>query len=349
MTPQLSIFLDYDTLVVMIADVAWLDTEDGRLAYHDTGTGHPLVLLHGGLLDHHMWDDQIPVLAPLYRGIAPDTRGHGASANASRPFRHADDLAALLRHLDTGPAILAGVSMGAGIAVDTALEHPDLVRALIVSGAGTSEPEFTDPWTRNVLSSWASAIAAGDLESSIDAFALFAAGPHRAIGDVAPDVVRRIREMARTTMSKHAPGEPDWRLPVPDTWSRAATITVPCWPSTATSTQPITSAWPNDSPAPSPTATRPPSRRRALSQHGTTGRLLPIPHRLPAHPGHPAGLKSTRRLAVAGLICYRRLTKTGPDRPAGFPAEVCVTMRARLVPVSRLSSTSPRAAGISPP
>ena len=150
-----------------------------------------------------MWDDQIPVLAPLYRVIAPDTRGHGASANASRPFRHADDLAALLRHLDTGPAILAGVSMGAGIAVDTALEHPDLVRALIVSGAGTSEPEFTDPWTRNVLSSWASAIAAGDLEGSIDAFALFAAGPHRAIGDVAPGVVRRIREMARTTMSKH--------------------------------------------------------------------------------------------------------------------------------------------------
>ena len=69
-------------------------------------------------------------------------------------------------------------------------------------------------------------------------------------------------------------------------------------------------------------------RRRALSQHRTTGRLLPIPHRLPAHPGHPAGLKSTRRLAAAGLICYRRLTKTGPDRPVGFPAEVCVTMRA---------------------
>jgi pimeloyl-ACP methyl ester carboxylesterase len=121
MTPQLSILLDYDTLVVMIADVAWLDTEDGRLAYHDTGTAHPLVLLHGGLLDHRMWDDQIPVLAPLYRVIAPDTRGHGASANASRPFRHADDLAALLRHLDTGPAILARVSVGAGIAVDTAL------------------------------------------------------------------------------------------------------------------------------------------------------------------------------------------------------------------------------------
>jgi pimeloyl-ACP methyl ester carboxylesterase len=207
--------------------MAWLETEDGRLAYLDTGAGHPLVLLHGGFLDHHMWDDQIPALAPLYRVIAPDARGHGASANASRPFRHADDLATLLRHLDTGPAVLAGVSMGASIAVDTALEHPDLVRALVVSGAGTSEPEFADPWTRNVLGSQVSAMAAGDLDGAIDAFALFAAGPHRNHDDVAPEVVRRIREMARRTMAKHTAGEPDWRIPVPDTWKRAATITVP--------------------------------------------------------------------------------------------------------------------------
>jgi len=211
----------------MIADLNWLDTADGRLAYLDTGTGHPLVLLHGGFLDHHMWDDQIPPLAPLYRVIAPDARGHGASANASRPFRHTDDLAALLRHLHTGPAVLAGVSMGASIAIDTALEHPDLVRALVITGAGTSEPEFTDPWTRTVLGNQISAMTAGDLEGAIDAFVLFAAGPHRAPGDVAPDVVRRIREMARRTMTKHTRGEPDWRIPVTDTWKRAATITAP--------------------------------------------------------------------------------------------------------------------------
>ena len=197
------------------------------LAYTDTGTGDPLVLLHGGFLDRHMWDEQIPVLASRYRVIAPDARGHGASANASRPFRYTDDVAGLLRQLVTGPAILVGVSMGAGIAVDTALEHPDLVRALVVGGAGTSEPEFTDPWTLKVLTTWVSTMAAGDLETSIDEFALFAAGPHRTLDDVAPDVVRRIREMARRTMSKHAVGEPDWSVPVEDTWGRAAAIAVP--------------------------------------------------------------------------------------------------------------------------
>lgn len=148
-------------------------------------------------------------------------------AAAGRPFRAAEDLAALLRHLDTGPAVLAGVSMGASIAVDTALEHPHLVRALVVTGAGTSEPEFTDPWTLQVLGRQIAAMSAGDLDGAIDAFALFAAGPHRVLDDVNPEVVRRIRQMARRTMSKHASGEPDWRIPVPDTWKRAAAITVP--------------------------------------------------------------------------------------------------------------------------
>jgi pimeloyl-ACP methyl ester carboxylesterase len=211
----------------MDTDVAWLDTNDGRCAYHDVGSGDPVILLHGGLLDHRMWDEQIPILESRYRVVAPDARGHGASANASRPFRHADDVAALLFHLDIGPAVIAGLSMGAGIAVDTALEYPHLVRALVVSGAGTSEPEFTDPWTVKVLSDLASSTAVGDAESLIAAFALFAAGPRRTLDDLDPGVVRRVREMARRTVTKHTVGEPDWLIPVRETWTRAAKINVP--------------------------------------------------------------------------------------------------------------------------
>ncbi|MFE7403092.1 alpha/beta fold hydrolase [Streptomyces sp. NPDC057557] len=197
------------------------------LFWLDTGTGRPLVLLHGGFLDHTMWDDQIPYFAPRYRVIAPDARGHGRSANAAAPFRHTDDLAALLRHLDTGPAVLAGVSMGASVAVDTALEHPELVSAVVVSGAGTSEPYFTDSWTTGIWAAWQAAMAAGDLDASVEAFTLFAAGPDRTLDDLAPDVVGRLREMTRGTLSKHAPGEPDLRIPVHDTWNRAAKIDVP--------------------------------------------------------------------------------------------------------------------------
>ncbi|MFC9977509.1 alpha/beta fold hydrolase [Spirillospora sp. NPDC127200] len=197
------------------------------LFWRDTGTGRPLVLLHGGFLDHRMWDDQIPVFARHHRVIAPDARGHGRSANATAPFRHTDDLAALLRHLGTGPAILVGVSMGASTAVDTALEHPELVAAIVVTGAGTSEPSFTDPWTVRTWTEWNAAMAAGDLDASVETFTRFAAGPHRSLDDLDPAVVGRLREMTRGTMVKHTADEPDWMTPIPDTWERAAKIDVP--------------------------------------------------------------------------------------------------------------------------
>jgi pimeloyl-ACP methyl ester carboxylesterase len=216
MTPQLSFRGGYDTLVVMT-----------DLFYRDTGRGRPLVLLHGGFLHHQMWDDVVPELATDYRVITPDARGHGRSPVATAPFRPTDDVAALVRHLDLGPVVLMGVSMGAATAVDTALEHPDLVSALVVSGAGTSEPYFTDPWTTRTTAAWYAAMAAGDLDASVEAFTLLGAGPHRTLDDLDPDLVRRLRAMARTTMSKHTAGEPNHIVPVADTWARITSIDVP--------------------------------------------------------------------------------------------------------------------------
>lgn len=197
------------------------------LSWTDTGAGRPLVLLHGGFLDRGMWDDQIPVLSSRYRVLAPDARGHGRSANATAPFRHTDDVAALLRHLKTGPAVLVGVSMGAATAVDTALEHPDLVSAVVVTGGGTSEPYFTDVWTTQVAAIWQAAMGAGDLTAAVEAFTLFAAGPHRKLDALDPDLVSRLYRMTRGTMAKHTADEPNWMVPVRDTWDRAAGIGVP--------------------------------------------------------------------------------------------------------------------------
>ncbi|MFE5097802.1 alpha/beta fold hydrolase, partial [Streptomyces sp. NPDC056638] len=65
------------------------------------------------------------------------------------------------------------------------------------------------------------------LDASVEAFTLFAAGPHRTLDDLDPEAVGRLREMTRSTLSKHAPDEPDLRIPVHDTWNRAAKIDVP--------------------------------------------------------------------------------------------------------------------------
>ncbi|MFD2350069.1 alpha/beta fold hydrolase [Nonomuraea ferruginea] len=93
--------------------------------------------------------------------------------------------------------------MGGALAVDTALEHPDLVSAVVVSGAGTSEPYFTDPWTTRAMATWHAGMAAGDLDASVEGFMLFAAGPHRSLGELDAEVVSRLRRMAMETMSKH--------------------------------------------------------------------------------------------------------------------------------------------------
>ncbi|CAL9354961.1 alpha/beta fold hydrolase [Streptomyces sp. enrichment culture] len=209
------------------SDLRFLPSADGDLAYRDTGSGDLVVLLHSGFLDHRVWDDHVPVLARRYRVIAPDTRGHGFSANATEPFRWADDLAALLRHLDAGPAVLVGLSMGGVIATDTVLEHPDVVRAVVTAGAATGDFRYTDPWHRELQGTIDRALAAGDVSAWLDAFLWLVPGPDRTAGDIDPDILRRVREMALHTLSKHSPDEKDWLVRVTGSFDRAGEIRVP--------------------------------------------------------------------------------------------------------------------------
>jgi pimeloyl-ACP methyl ester carboxylesterase len=229
MTSQLSKSREDDTLVVMTApaDLRFFPSADGDLAYLDTGSGDPVVLLHCGFVDHRFWAAQIPALAAGYRVIVPDVRGHGWSANATQPFRWADDLAGLLRHLGTGPAVLVGVSMGGVIATDTLLDHPDLVRAAVVGGSATGDWQYTDDWHRGIQAEYARTMAAGDIEGWLDAFLRVAPGEHRAADDLDPAIPRRLREMALHTISKHTPDEKDWLVHSTDNWSRVAGIRVP--------------------------------------------------------------------------------------------------------------------------
>ena len=209
------------------SELTYFASSDGDLAYREAGTGDLVVLLHSGYVDHRVFDAQIPALAATHRVIAPDVRGHGASANATEPFRWADDLAGLLRHLDAGPAVLVGVSMGGIIVGDTLLEHPELVRAAVVCGASTGESPDTDPWHEQVRTESARALAAGDVEGWLKAFLNYVPGPYRTLDDVDPDIPRRLREMALGTLAKHTPGEKNWHVPVTDTWPRLPDVDVP--------------------------------------------------------------------------------------------------------------------------
>lgn len=192
-----------------------------------------LLLLHGGAVDHRMWTPQLSAF-PERRVIAPDARGHGGSSDAEGPYRLADDVVAVMDALGIERAVLAGVSMGGGTAVDVALEHPDRCAALIVTGTGTSEPRFTDPWTLEVLRDWKQAEAAGDAQAWIDVFMRFTHGPYRARADLAPSVDALVERMARETLSSHLrvdqhgiPIPPTPPTPVTHTWGRVPGIDVP--------------------------------------------------------------------------------------------------------------------------
>jgi esterase len=105
-----------------------------RLYHEEHGTGDPILCVHGGGSSALMWTDAFEELASRGRVIAYDRRGCTRSERP-QPYRtsvaeQAGDAAALLEHLDAGPAVVIGRSYGGAVAIDLALRHPDRVRAL---------------------------------------------------------------------------------------------------------------------------------------------------------------------------------------------------------------------------
>lgn len=198
------------------------------LHHVDHGSGPPVLLLHGGALDHRLWEPQIAELARTHRVVAPDLRGHGRSPTPDAPFRHVDDVAALVRALDLGPVTVAGISLGATVAVDLALEAPDLVARLVVSGAGAGGAEFRDPATLDLLARWAQAEQDRDRARWVEIFLELGFGVGRPFADVDPGVLAHVRAMTDDTLDHHVPdGRPVLPTPVPDAAARARGLEIP--------------------------------------------------------------------------------------------------------------------------
>lgn len=108
------------------------------------GEGPPVVLIHGGQMDRRVWDFQFHVLAQQNRVIRYDIRGFGKSEVPIRPYSHAEDLKALLKHLSERKASVIGLSLGAAIATDFAILYPDSVEALVLVCPGLGGFKFDD-------------------------------------------------------------------------------------------------------------------------------------------------------------------------------------------------------------
>lgn len=105
----------------------------------DTGTGTPVVFIHGIGASMYGWRYALPAaLAAGYRVIAFDNRGFGFSGKPAHGYSNADYarlVVALLDSLGVSSAVLVGHSMGGAIAAEVALRHPDRVRGMVLIDA----------------------------------------------------------------------------------------------------------------------------------------------------------------------------------------------------------------------
>lgn len=176
--------------------------------YEIAGTGHPLVLLHAGICDSRMWDDQFALFAQHYQVIRYDLRGYGRTAPVAGPFAHHTDLWALLEHLGIERAHLLGCSMGGTTTIDFALAYPDRVTALILV---CCEPSgFQDPIEEPLPADWEEMVAAfkaGEFERVAEyEVRLWVDGPLRTPDQVDAVIRDKVRAMNRIALQNEASG-----------------------------------------------------------------------------------------------------------------------------------------------
>ena len=113
----------------------YADVNGISLYYEIHGKGRPLILLHGGLGALEMFGPNLTALAQNHQVIAVDLQGHGRTADIDRPLRvefMADDIAALINYLKLERPDIMGYSLGGGVALLTAIRHPEVVGKLVV-------------------------------------------------------------------------------------------------------------------------------------------------------------------------------------------------------------------------
>lgn len=122
----------------MSDESGFLETNGARIYYEVDGAGDPIVLIHAGVANLRMWDEQVAALRDDFRVIRYDTRGFGRTETEAVDFSNRADVAAVLDHLGESSAHLVGISRAGSIALDFALEYPDRVRSLVIGAGGIS-------------------------------------------------------------------------------------------------------------------------------------------------------------------------------------------------------------------
>jgi len=112
-----------------------VEVDGGQIYYETCGNGpQAIVLIHDGVINSASFDDMWPILCRDFRVVRYDRRGYGKSPAAKAPYSPQDDLAAVMAAAKLDRASLVGFSFGGGLAVSYAVQHPERVERLVLSG-----------------------------------------------------------------------------------------------------------------------------------------------------------------------------------------------------------------------
>jgi pimeloyl-ACP methyl ester carboxylesterase len=181
-----------------------VDVPGARLHVIDEGDpgDPPIVLLHAWVVDSRAWDEVAPLLvAAGYRVVRFDARGFGRTVATQVEFSHRADVIAVLDALGIGRAALVGNSGGGQMAIDTALESPSRIAALVAIGAGVGGFEGPVTPDEEVLFERADALESAepiDVDALVDfETEIWLNGPSQPSDRTSPELQARFRTMDR--------------------------------------------------------------------------------------------------------------------------------------------------------
>jgi pimeloyl-ACP methyl ester carboxylesterase len=184
----------------MSDETGFLETNGARIYHEVTGTGEPVLMVHAGVANLRMWDEQVAALRDAYRVIRHDTRGFGRTETDAVAFSNRADIAALLDHLGVASAHVVGLSRGGIIGLDFALEFPHRVRSLVVSGGAVPGYDAPGDFDASAFDEAERLLEAKDWAGIADWETRFwCDGPGQPSGRAAASVRERVHEWVLTT------------------------------------------------------------------------------------------------------------------------------------------------------
>lgn len=192
----------------MKTNTGFITVADSKLYYESTGQGEAIVLIHGGFLDRRMWDKQVKEFSKDYRVITCDLRGHGATTDGDSSYFMHEAVRMLLDTLQVKKVTIAGLSLGAIIATDFAIEYPQYTNKLVLvtPGLNKMDTSFAEDTIMNSYSRLIMKAIETDRDIVMAAEYFIRSwfdGPYREASETDTTERRKALAMAMSTLKNH--------------------------------------------------------------------------------------------------------------------------------------------------